>query len=62
MLREVFSDGYKSEFNAIYDTNIFIQNGVLMYPERKEMVHDQWIVSIIGHDEKTQYHCAELPS
>lgn len=41
MLREVFSAGYKSEFNAIYDTNIIIRNGILTYPERKEMVHDQ---------------------
>ena len=34
MLRQSFSDGYKSKFHALYDTDILIHQGVLIYPER----------------------------
>lgn len=34
MLRGVFQNGYSSDFKAVYDTNICIKNGVLVYPER----------------------------
>ena len=34
MLRSVFSNGYNSEYKAIYDKNIHIHKGVLVYPER----------------------------
>ena len=34
MAREVFPDGYKSSYRAIYDTNVVIHGGVLIYPER----------------------------
>lgn len=37
MVRSVFSKGYKSEYEAIYDTDIFIRNGVLVYPERGKL-------------------------
>ncbi|HHW94527.1 MAG TPA: CRISPR-associated protein Cas5 [Mogibacterium sp.] len=37
MLREVFPEGYKSEYKAIYDTDVWIKNGVLVYPERRLM-------------------------
>lgn len=34
MLRQVFPYGYKSNYNAIYDTNLVIHQGMLFYPER----------------------------
>lgn len=34
MLREVFPDGYKSDYRAVYDTDLCIHKGVLIYPER----------------------------
>lgn len=36
MLREVFSDGYRSDYQAIYDTDLCIHKGVLEYPERRD--------------------------
>lgn len=35
MLRLAFPDGYNTEYNAVYDTNVCIHKGVLSYPERK---------------------------
>jgi CRISPR-associated protein Cas5d len=35
MLREVFPDGYCSDYRAIYDNNLCIHQGVLIYPERR---------------------------
>lgn len=35
MLREVFPDGYRSGYRPVYDTDICIQQGVLVYPERR---------------------------
>ena len=34
MLREVFPEGYKSAYRAVYDNNIIIHKGVLVYPKR----------------------------
>lgn len=34
MLREVFPDGYRSSYRAIYDTDVTIRHGVLDYPKR----------------------------
>lgn len=34
MLRGVFQNGYCSDFQPVYDTNLCIHKGVLMYPER----------------------------
>jgi CRISPR-associated protein Cas5d len=34
MLREIFSDGYNSAYNPVYDTGLSIKRGVLEYPER----------------------------
>lgn len=34
MLRETFPDGYGSAYRPIYDTNLCIHKGVLVYPER----------------------------
>ncbi|WP_289001822.1 CRISPR-associated protein Cas5 [uncultured Megasphaera sp.] len=34
MYRSVFSDGYKSAYRAVYDTNICIRKGVLEFPIR----------------------------
>lgn len=34
MLREVFCCGYRSEYRAVYDTNLCIHRGVLEYPKR----------------------------
>lgn len=34
MLRGVFQHGYRSNYEAIYDTDICIHKGVLIYPER----------------------------
>lgn len=36
MLRHSFSNGYKSNFYASYDTNIVIHQGVIIYPERND--------------------------
>jgi CRISPR-associated protein Cas5d len=36
MLREVFSGGYNSAYSPIYDTDLCISKGVLIYPERGE--------------------------
>lgn len=33
MMREIFSDGYKSDYHVIYDTDVVINGGVLIYPE-----------------------------
>lgn len=35
MLREVFPDGYRSGYRPVYDTDICIHQGVLVYPERR---------------------------
>lgn len=40
MMREVFLNGYKSEYNALYDTNITIRSGVLEFPIRKAAGND----------------------
>lgn len=34
MLREVFPDGFQSGYRAVYDTDLCIHQGVLVYPER----------------------------
>lgn len=34
MLRGVFQDGYNSDYRAVYDTNVCIHEGVLVYPKR----------------------------
>lgn len=34
MLRGVFQNGYRSAFQAVYDTDLCIHKGVLAYPER----------------------------
>ncbi len=36
MLREVFSNGYNSEYSPIYDNDLCIHKGVLVYPERMD--------------------------
>lgn len=36
MLRNVFPRGYRSEYEAVYDTDVCIHNGVLVYPERSD--------------------------
>ena len=35
MLRGVFAHGYNSGYEAVYDTDIHIHNGILVYPERR---------------------------
>ncbi len=40
MMREIFSDGYKSNYRVIYDTDVVIHRGVLVYPEGG-VPHDQ---------------------
>lgn len=37
MMRSMFLDGYKSEYNAIYDTDILIHGGILVYPDRSNI-------------------------
>lgn len=37
MLREVFSEGYQSRYNPVYDLNVMIHRGVLIYPERRDV-------------------------
>lgn len=34
MLRGVFQSGYKSEYHAVYDTNVVVHKGILVYPKR----------------------------
>lgn len=36
MLRGVFQNGYCSDYQAVYDTNLCIHHGVLEYPERRD--------------------------
>lgn len=36
MLRGIFNDGYHSEYKAVYDTEICIHKGVLIYPKRRD--------------------------
>ena len=36
MLRQVFSRGYQSPVACVYDNNLMIHNGVLIYPKRGE--------------------------
>jgi len=33
MLREVFPGGHHAAYNAVYDTNLMVQNGVLLFPK-----------------------------
>ena len=40
MLRQVFSEGYNSNVSCIYDQNIKIENGVLIYPQSREVLND----------------------
>lgn len=35
MLRETFPMGYRSAYQPVYDTELCIRNGVLVYPERR---------------------------
>ncbi|MGN0482808.1 MAG: CRISPR-associated protein Cas5 [Lachnospiraceae bacterium] len=35
MLRQVFPSGYQSEYKAVYDTDVVIHHGTLIYPERE---------------------------
>ncbi len=35
MLREIFPGGHHAEYNVIYDTNLQVKNGVLVFPERR---------------------------
>lgn len=37
MLREVFPRGYRSDWQAVYDTDIVIHQGTLIYPERRQL-------------------------
>lgn len=37
MLRMVFGDGYKTEVKPIYDTNLTIHKGILVYPLRRQI-------------------------
>ena len=41
MLRTLFSEGYRSAFQPVYDTDLVIHQGVLIYPQRGETPHDQ---------------------
>ena len=36
MLRTPFADGYRSKFHALYDTDLWIHRGVLIYPQEGE--------------------------
>lgn len=36
MLRGMFQQGYRSEYQPVYDTDIWIRHGVLEYPERRD--------------------------
>ncbi len=33
MLRQVFPDGYKSSYHAVYDKDLLVQHGTLIFPE-----------------------------
>ena len=35
MLREVFSGGHNATYNVIYDVDVKVQNGILVFPERR---------------------------
>ena len=35
MLRETFPDGLNSKYRAVYDTNLCIHQGILIFPERR---------------------------
>ena len=35
LLREVFSEGYDSHYHVVYDTNLVIHQGTLIFPERR---------------------------
>ncbi|MGX8698343.1 MAG: CRISPR-associated protein Cas5 [bacterium] len=37
MLRQVFPDGFHSTYRAVYDTNLVIHRGTLLFPERREL-------------------------
>jgi hypothetical protein len=37
MLRQVFSRGYRSEVSYLYDTDVEIINGVLIYRRKEEL-------------------------
>ena len=37
MLRNIFPKGYKSEYQAVYDTDLIIHKGTLVYPERRDV-------------------------
>ena len=36
MLRQVFPNGHHSEYRAVYDTDVKVENGVLVFPERRK--------------------------
>ena len=36
MLRETFGDGYFSDYHPVYDREIYIRNGTLVFPERRQ--------------------------
>ena len=40
MLREVFPGGHHSAYNAVYDTNLQVQNGVLVFPKKEAVKFD----------------------
>lgn len=40
MFRCMFPNGFQSEYQAIYDTNLTIHEGVLVYPKRGELSYD----------------------
>lgn len=39
MLRGVFQEGYNSTYHAVYDTDLCVHKGVLIYPDRRDC-HD----------------------
>ena len=41
MFRCMFSEGFQSEYKAIYDTDLTIHKGILVYPKRGEPSYDQ---------------------
>ena len=36
MLRQTFSEGYRTDFSPSYDTDLFIHKGVLVFPHKEE--------------------------
>lgn len=40
MLRQVFASGYRTEYHVVYDTDVMIRQGTLVYPERRSLLHD----------------------